>query len=260
MLFTLRKWAKAELRTTHSKSSRAIDMESRKDLLAISRWKSVPRIRPSETRHVYTDGTSIYTLNLVPGQAIYGERLVAQDESEYRVWNPRKSKLSALILKGCKSFPFTGTSTVLYLGAASGTTASHLSDICVQGMIYCVEISPRPFRKLMSVSENRENMLPLLADANRPKHYQRIVGKADVLYQDVAQRNQAEILLRNLELVKEEGFAFLMIKARSIDVTQRPDKIYRDTEERLSSSGVRIMQRTNLEPYEKNHAAFVIQK
>lgn len=220
----------------------------------------MPRIRPSETRHVYTDGTNLYTLNLVPGQAVYGERLVTQNGSEYRVWNPRKSKLSALILKGCKSFPFTSTSNVLYLGAASGTTASHLSDICAQGMIYCVEISPRPFRKLMTVSENRGNMLPLLADANTPRRYQRVIGRVDVLYQDVAQRNQVEILIRNLKLVKEEGFAFLMIKARSIDVTQRPDRIYRDTEEALSSSGVRIIQRTNLEPYEKDHAAFVMQK
>lgn len=220
----------------------------------------MPRIRSSENRHVYTDGTNIYTLNLVPGRAVYGERLVIQEESEYRVWNPRKSKLSALILKGCKSFPFTDTSAVLYLGAASGTTASHLSDICAQGLIYCVEISPRPFRKLMTVSENRENMLPLLADANKPRHYRRVVGKVDVLYQDVAQRNQVEILVRNLELVKEEGFAFFMIKARSVDVTQRPDRIYRDTEETLSSSGMKIIQRTDLEPYEKDHAAFVIQK
>lgn len=220
----------------------------------------MPRIRSSGIRHVYTDGASIYTLNLVPGRAVYGERLVTQDEIEYRVWNPKKSKLSALILKGCKSFPFTGTSNVLYLGAASGTTASHLSDICARGKIYCVEISPRPFRKLVAVSENRKNMLPILADANMPRHYQRVVGKADVLYQDVAQRNQVEILLRNLELVKEGGFAFLMIKARSVDVTQRPDRIYRDAEERLSSSGVRMIQRTNLEPYERDHAAFVIQK
>lgn len=218
------------------------------------------RIRSSEITHVYTDGSSIYTLNLVPGQAIYGEKLITQDEIEYRLWNPRKSKMAALIHKGCKIFPFTMDSTVLYLGAASGTTASHFSDICTRGMIYCVEISPRPFRKLVSICESRENMMPLLADANRPEDYQGIVGRADILYQDIAQRNQAEIFLKNLGFVKEEGFAFLMLKARSVDVTQRPERVYQAVEEKLSRSGVNIIQSVNLEPYEKDHAAFIAQK
>ncbi|MFQ5909329.1 MAG: fibrillarin-like rRNA/tRNA 2'-O-methyltransferase [Thermoplasmata archaeon] len=218
------------------------------------------RIRPSEIPHVFTDGSGLHTLNLVPGQAVYGEKLTTQEGVEYRFWNPRKSKLAALILKGCEVFPFTEQSTVLYLGAASGTTASHVSDICSCGMVYCVEVSPRPFRNLISISESRENMMPLLADANRPEEYQRIVGRADILYQDIAQRNQAEIFLKNIRFVNEDGYAILMLKARSVDVTQRPERVYRAVEDELSRSDVNILQRVNLEPFEKDHAAFITQE
>ncbi|MFQ6107736.1 MAG: fibrillarin-like rRNA/tRNA 2'-O-methyltransferase [Thermoplasmata archaeon] len=220
----------------------------------------MPGIRPSDIPHIYTDGSNLYTRSLAPGRAVYGERLVTQDGVEYRFWNPKKSKLAALILKGCKTFPFATDSTVLYLGAASGTTASHLSDVCTQGMIYCVEIAPRPFRKLMSVSESRENMAPLLTDANRPENYMTVLGRADILYQDIAQRNQAEIFIKNLGLIKEDGFAFLMLKARSIDVTRKPEKVYQSVENELADAGVRILQRVDLAPYERDHAAFLARK
>ena len=220
----------------------------------------MPRIRSAGIEHVYTDGPGLFTRNLVPGEAVYGERLRTQDGSEYRYWNPRRSKLAALILKGCDLFPFTADSTVLYLGAASGTTASHLSDICSRGTIYCVEVSPRPFRKLVSVSESRKNMMPILADANKPEDYRAAVGRADIVYQDVAQRAQAGILLKNLGLVRERGYAFLMVKARSVDVTKRPTRVYDAVEDELLRSGVNILRRVNLDPYEKDHAAFIAQK
>jgi len=220
----------------------------------------VPGIRPLGIEHVYTDGPGLFTRNLVPGEAVYGERLKTQDETEYRFWNPRRSKLAALILKGCEVFPFAADSTVLYLGAASGTTASHLSDICSRGVVYCIEISPRPFRKLVSLSESRKNMMPILADANKPESYQAAIGRADIVYQDIAQRNQAGILLKNLGLVRERGYAFLMVKARSVDVTKRPKRVYDAVEDELSRSGVNVLQRVNLDPYEKDHAVLIARK
>ena len=69
------------------------------------------------------------TKNLVPGNAVYGERLVRFSGYEYRLWDPYRSKLAAAILKGLEIVPICPNYRVLYLGAASGTTASHVSDI-----------------------------------------------------------------------------------------------------------------------------------
>ena len=48
---------------------------------------------------------------------------------EYRVWNPFRSKLAAAILGGVEKIHMMPGAKVLYLGAASGTTVSHVSDI-----------------------------------------------------------------------------------------------------------------------------------
>lgn len=214
-------------------------------------------IVPHEIPHVFTDGTTLYTENLVPGQSVYGEKLVPHIGIEYRAWNPKRSKLGAFILKGCKTFPFEEKSTILYLGAATGTTSSHLSDIVRDGMVYCVEISPLPFRKLVSLCETRHNMTPLLADANNPEGYEQLVGKVDVLYQDIAQRNQVDIFLKNLRFLEEHGVAYLMVKARSIDVSMDPKDVYSSAKERLQEEGLNVVESSDLAPYEKDHMAIV---
>ncbi|MFQ5883564.1 MAG: fibrillarin-like rRNA/tRNA 2'-O-methyltransferase [Thermoplasmata archaeon] len=215
------------------------------------------KIVPHELPHVYTDGRTLYTENLVPGQSVYGEKLVPHIGVEYRAWNPKRSKLAAFILKGCRIFPFEKKSTVLYLGAATGTTASHVSDIVAEGMVYCVEISPFPFRKLVSLCETRPDMTPLLADANNPEGYEQLVGKVDVLYQDIAQRNQVEIFLKNLKFLKEKGAAYLMVKARSIDVSKDPEEVYDSVKQKLIEAGLNVIESSDLTPYEKDHMAIV---
>lgn len=204
---------------------------------------------------VFTDGRTIYTINLVPGQSVYGEKLVPHLDVQYRAWNPKRSKLAAFILKGCSTFPFNEKSTVLYLGAATGTTASHLSDIAVDGTIYCVEISPPPFRKLVSLCETRHNMMPVLADANSPETYEHLMDKVDVIYEDIAQRNQVGILLKNIRLLKDGGTAFLMVKARSIDVSKEPKEVYASVMEKLREAGLEIAEYSELTPFEKDHLA-----
>jgi fibrillarin-like pre-rRNA processing protein len=206
---------------------------------------------------VYTDGRTIYTRNLVPGQSVYGEKLVASEGVEYRAWNPKRSKLAAFIIKGGKTFPFEGKSTILYLGAATGTTASHLSDIAAQGMIYCVEISSLPFRKLVSLCETRRNMMPLLADANNPEGYEKVLVEVDVLYQDIAQRNQVEIFLKNLKFMKEGGTAYLMVKARSVDVSMDPKAVYESVKHDLKRARLKVVESKDIAPYEKDHMAIV---
>ncbi len=210
-------------------------------------------IVPHRLSGVYTDGRTLYTINLVPGQSVYGERLVPHLDLEYRAWNPKRSKLAAFILKGCRNFPFERRSSVLYLGAATGTTASHISDIVTEGIIYCVEISPPPFRKLVSLCEKRPNMMPILEDAHSPETYEQLMDRVDVVYQDIAQRHQVEIFLRNLRLMTRDGTAILMVKARSIDVSLDPRRVYDSVKSGLKEAGLKIIESSELAPYEKDH-------
>lgn len=210
--------------------------------------------------HVYTDGKRLLTKNLTPGKKVYGEELINYREEEYRVWNPRRSKLAALILRGSKIFPFEKKSRVLYLGAATGTTTSHISDIVVEGFVYCVEVSRRAFGKLIKVCEERTNMMPLLADANKPETYSNQIEPADVLYQDIAQRNQVSIFLKNLRFLKAGGVGYLMVKARSIDVAAKPQSIYKKVKKDIEGRRLTILEFVELDPFEKDHATFVVER
>lgn len=207
---------------------------------------------------IYVIDNHIATENMNPGIKVYDERLVEVKDKEYRIWDPRRSKLSAAILNGLSVFAFEKDSKVLYLGASAGTTPSHISDICKDGLIYCVEFSPRMMRNLMDVCEARENMIPILDDATKPKNYMNLVQKVDVVYSDVAQPNQSELFMDNMRLYsKENGIGILMIKARSIDVTKAPNKIFKEEESKLKTSGFKILEKIKLEPYEKDHMAFI---
>ncbi|MFA5771763.1 MAG: fibrillarin-like rRNA/tRNA 2'-O-methyltransferase [Thermoplasmata archaeon] len=211
-------------------------------------------ITPYKFEGVYTDGHRLFTRNMVPKNQVYGENLEVQDGVEYRAWNPKRSKLAAAILNGCKNVAIRNNSNVLYLGAATGTTASHISDIAVNGMVYCVEISPRAFRYLLPLCELRKNMMPILADACKTELYRRIVGGIDIVYQDIAQKDQAAIFLKNInEFLVKDGYGILIVKARSIDVTAHPKEIYDNVLKELSGSKINIQEVVNLEPYEKDH-------
>jgi len=196
---------------------------------------------------------SLYTKNLIPGESVYNEKLIKIGDTEYRYWDPFRSKLSAALLKGLEDLPLKKKSKVLYLGAASGTTPSHVSDIVENGRVYCVEFSPRAIRKLVSMSEKRKNMFPILEDANFPEKYAHLVENVDFIYQDIAQPNQTEILIKNSIFLK--GYGAICIKARSIDVTSPPEKIFKKEKKKLEEH-FEIIDFLRLEPYEKDHAFF----
>jgi fibrillarin-like pre-rRNA processing protein len=204
------------------------------------------------------DGTDrLATKNLTPGRTVYGERLIKTSETEYRVWDPYRSKLAGVILKGLTRLPVGPGQKVLYLGAASGTTASHVSDIVgKEGYVYCVEFAHRSIRDLINnVCRFRSNMAPVLADARFPKRYATLVGKVDGIYCDVAQPEQAIILANNARaFLKERGWGMLAVKARSIDVTQQPLKVYKQETKVLEDNGFIISEVLHLEPYDKDHA------
>lgn len=193
------------------------------------------------------------TKNLTPGSKVYGERLVKTDSGEFRIWDLHRSKLAAAIKKGMGELPIKPGSKVLYLGAASGTTASHVSDIVGgEGEVYCVEFSPRSMRDLLSLCSKRQNMLPIHADARQPAQYAEI-GKVDCIYQDVAQPNQTEILLKNARMfLKKGGHAMIAVKSQSIDVTENKYRIFEGTLKELGKEFVILFSR-ELEPYDRDH-------
>lgn len=217
------------------------------------------QIKEGKFRGTFTDGSRLLTRNLDPGRRVYGEDLVFDGGSEYRVWDPRRSKLAAALMNGLATFPFQANSRVLYLGAASGTTASHVSDVCCDGNVSCVEVASRPFRDLIALCERRKNMAPILADAGNPATYASLALPVDIIYQDIAQRDQVELLARNIEaLPPASKTSYLVVKARSIDVSANPTKIFTRVEEELLSRGYEVTERIDLAPYERDHMAMVV--
>jgi fibrillarin-like pre-rRNA processing protein len=208
---------------------------------------------------VFSERRNLYTVSRNPGVRVYGERLVNVSGTEYREWNPTRSKLAAYLMCGGKSFPFSEDSKVLYLGAASGTTSSHVSDICRSGKVYCVEFSPRSFRDLVKTASGRDNMMPILGDATRPEEYAFMVENVDVVYADVAQKRQADILVDNMEKYCAR-YGMVSIKARSEDVTADPKDVFETSVKRLKQRGCRVLENVSLEPYEKSHAMIVVEK
>jgi fibrillarin-like pre-rRNA processing protein len=209
--------------------------------------------------NVFEHEGRILTRNMVPGSKVYGENLIRIEGKEYRAWNPNRSKLCAAIKKGLKNNPIMHDSAILYLGAATGTTPSHISDVLTGGGLYAVEISAHSMKTLLRLCEKRENIIPILADARQPQTYKE-VGEVDIIYEDVASPEQASILLKNCRMfLKKGGHAMIAIKSQSIDVTQKPEETYRRVKEELSKE-LELTEEINLEPYEKDHLFLVLKK
>jgi fibrillarin-like pre-rRNA processing protein len=219
---------------------------------------SEPSMQRTKFEGVFTDGDRLYTKNSAPGKTVYGERLANYDGVQYREWIPTRSKLAAYIRVGGTAFPFRKDTKVLYLGAASGTTASHVADIVTEGMVYCIEFSPRSFRDLVPVCESRPNMVPFLADATRPQEYAFGVSGVDVVYQDIAQKGQAQIFLRNYKEFQAKS-GLLVIKSRSEDVSQEPARTYEEARKQLRAAGLQVKEVVPLDPLEKDHAMIAVE-
>lgn len=209
---------------------------------------------------VYFKDGNVATKNLTPGISVYGEELIKEEE-EYRIWNPRRSKLAASLLNGLSNLELEDTSKVLYLGASTGTTVSHISDLAINGKIYAVEFSPNTAKKLVRLSRQRPNIAPILGDATKPKGYLNYVENVDLVYCDVAQPTQTDLFMKNMNLfLKDNGMGIITIKARSIDVVQKPKKIFKEEEKKLKEKGFKIIEKVKLEPYEKDHIALLVEK
>jgi fibrillarin-like pre-rRNA processing protein len=199
------------------------------------------------------------TENYVEGNTVYGEKLYKKAKIEYRIWDPFRSKLAAALYIGLDVFPITHSTKVLYLGASTGTTVSHISDIVgFDGLVFAVEHASRVARDFLDrVANFRKNVIPILQDARHPKQYFSVYGKVDVVYSDIAQPDQTEIAITNCQaFLKDGGYLFLVIKTRSIDVTQSPKNVIQNEIKKLEKNFT-IIQSMGLEPYDKDHGLVV---
>ena len=206
---------------------------------------------------VFKDKNQFFTLNPVKGFRVYNEKIMKKNGIEYRSWNPYRSKLAAALLNNL-SFEIKPSNTVLYLGAATGTTVSHISDIAKKGAVYAVENAPVAMKKLLTLCNERNNIIPISEDAFHPERYSMIVPSVDLVYQDISQRNQPDIFIKNINrYLKKDGFGLIMVKARSIDVSLKPKKVYENVCEELEKNNLKVVDVIDLSPFEKDHAAIL---
>ena len=199
------------------------------------------------------------TVNLVPENQVYNEKLVQYEGVECRIWNPFRSKLAAAIMNGLDDFPFVEKSDVLYLGVSTGTTISHISDIVEQnGTIFGIEHASRVARDFLDrVASHRKNIVPIIHDARKPEEFFSVYKKVDAVYVDIAQPDQTDIAIKNCKLyLKSGGYLFLVIKTRSIDVVKDPKGVIKDEIKKLGTL-FQIKQTIDLHPYDKDHAMVI---
>eukprot|EP00461_Guttulinopsis_vulgaris_P007275 UN07323 len=198
-----------------------------------------------------------------PGVSVYGEKRIAVETEdgkiEYRVWNPFRSKLAAAVAGGVENIHICPGAKVLYLGAASGTSVSHVSDIVgPEGAVYAVEFALRPGRDLVNMAKRRTNIIPIVDDARYPLRYRMLVGMVDVVFADVAQPDQARIVAHNASyFLKAGGKCVISVKASCIDSTSPAEAVFAAEMKNLQSLGFKLSEYATLEPYERDHCVVV---
>ncbi|XP_012630073.1 rRNA 2'-O-methyltransferase fibrillarin isoform X1 [Microcebus murinus] len=206
---------------------------------------------------------ALVTKNLVPGESVYGEKRVSiaegDDKIEYRAWNPFRSKLAAAILGGIDQIHIKPGAKVLYLGAASGTTVSHVSDIVgPDGLVYAVEFSHRSGRDLINLAKKRTNIIPVIEDARHPHKYRMLIAMVDVIFADVAQPDQTRIVALNAHTFLRNGGHFVIsIKANCIDSTASAEAVFASEVKKMQQENMKPQEQLTLEPYERDHAVVV---
>ena len=208
-------------------------------------------------------GDMLLTLNMVPGKSVYNEKLITVDgpngQIEYREWNPYRSKIGSCLLVGIDKFGIKPGASVLYLGAASGTTVSHVSDIVgPTGRVYAVEFSHRVGRELCNLAKSRPNIVPIIEDARHPQKYRMLVPMVDYMFADVAQPDQARIFVLNGQFfLKNNGGYMLCVKASCVDSTLDPHKVYAMAQQELKDAGFQNEEMADIEDHHRGHACII---
>ncbi len=203
----------------------------------------------------------LYNRSLIPGKIYFHEDTMKEGNVEYRCFSPRNSKFASAIKQKVRETGIKKASTILYLGSSHGYTVSFLSDVVGKnGLIFAVDPAPRVMRDLVFIAEERKNIAPVMEDAAHPDRYEELVKEADMLFQDVAQRNQVEIFIRNFSLLKKGGIAMLAVKARSVDISKKPKEIFDQSKKQLRDANINILQSFRLEPFQKDHMFYLCKK
>ncbi len=209
--------------------------------------------------NIFRRGNELLTINLTPRKKVYTEKLILIGNKEYRTWDKTKSKLATAIYNGLKEVPIKKGSKVLYLGASTGTTVSHVSDIVERkGIVYAVEFASRVLKNILKVADRRKNIVPILADARKPEDYY-WVENVDIVYCDVAQPDQTKLAINNANYFNAR-YIMIAIKSQSIDVTKKPDEIYKQELNLLKKNNFKIIDWVKLDPYEKDHCFILAER
>lgn len=226
--------------------------------------KELSKLVESKLKGVYQSGTirkRIYSKSIAGNQSVYGEIVTKQNGDFFREWDPKRSKLGAAILKGANQLGIMPDKSVLYLGASNGTTVSHVSDVIGEGgVVFALDFAHRVMRDLIFLSETRPNIFPIFASAAEVDSFGPMIFPVDVVFQDIATRLQLDIFIKNCDaFLKDTGFGIFVVKARSIDISKKPKQIFKEVRSSLEKL-YNIVDYRDLDPYEKDHALFVIKK
>lgn len=228
--------------------------------------KTGPNVQEHKFPGVFIEqskGNMLLTQNLVPGKTVYNEKLITVDgqngTTEYREWNPYRSKIGAALLVGLENFGICPGAKVLYLGASSGTTVSHVSDIVgPTGRVYAVEFSHRVARDLVTLAKSRPNIVPIINDARYPNKYRMLVPMVDYLFADVAQPDQARIFAINANNFLKSGGGFMLcVKASCVRSTEDPKVIYQESQDELTKEGFKCEELADIENHHRGHACII---
>ena len=173
-------------------------------------------------------------------------------------WNAYKSKWKSALDKGL-NVDLKGEENILYLGASTGSTISHIKDK-TKGFIFAVEKSPKMMIELMKLSMKSENIVPIFLDARNIEEIKKRLFKEniDVLFQDIPSPDQVNMLINASELVDSDCRIFLSLKIISV-AHWTHETVLKKTEENLKKH-FKIIESVSLEPFHKKHYFYVLKK
>ncbi|MCL4328584.1 MAG: fibrillarin-like rRNA/tRNA 2'-O-methyltransferase [Candidatus Thermoplasmatota archaeon] len=218
--------------------------------------RGIPSHQYTNPRLVLRSG-SLHTVS-ESGRSVYGENVRKENGNYLREWETRRNKLSSAISSGLRNPVVLPGMNVLYLGASFGTGVSHIADLCFPGKVFAVEVAYEPFLKLLDLSRSRTNVYPILDDANSPERYRPFIDGTDLIYQDVSQRNQVQIFMRNSQVFPEAKSGLLVLKLRSISSSVSDREVLEKSISGLS--GFEIDQQVNLDRFHRGHVLIQMQK
>ena len=180
---------------------------------------------------------ALVTRNMVVGESVYGEKRISVDEAdgtktEYRVWNPFRSKIAAGILGGLdnihikpiedplprRCFRYHGVALLRFGRSGRDRVRSRVLS---------------PFRsRLGQHGEEAHQRHSHHRGRRHPQKYRMLVGMVDTIFADVAQPDQARIVGLNAQYFLKQGGNFMIsIKASCIDSTASSEAVFQRSQE-----------------------------